>query len=129
VLAVKAVQEKTSVLVAQGKQEMEAAAVEKKKRRRRSATPSVQELRSQPLEKKKWHDIKAVQKAEVACVESMRKENATLRSTVKKKDTAVAISQQKKTVIGVPHVNTHVVRIKDVKLEVDEGVVEERVEL
>jgi hypothetical protein len=128
VLAVKAVQEKTSVLVAQGKQEMEAAAVEKKKRRRRSATPSVQELRSQPLEKKKWHDIKAVQKAEVACVESMRKENATLRSTVKK-DTAVAISQQKKTVIGVPHVNTHVVRIKDVKLEVDEGVVEERVEL
>jgi hypothetical protein len=128
VLAVKAVQEKTSVLVAQGKQEMEAAAVEKKKRRRRSATPSVQELRSQPLEKKKWHDIKAVQKAEVACVESMRKENATLRSTVKK-DTAVAISQQKKTVIGVPHVNTHVVRIKDVKLEVDEEVVEERVEL
>jgi hypothetical protein len=127
-LAVKAVQEKTSVLVAQGKQEMEAAAVEKKKRRRRSATPSVQELRSQPLDKKKWHDIKAVQKAEVACVESMRKENATLRSTVKK-DTAVAISQQKKTVIGVPHVNTHVVRIKDVKLEVDEEVVEERVEL
>jgi hypothetical protein len=88
----------------------------------------VQELRSQPLEKKKWHDIKAVQKAEVACVESMRKENATLRSTVKKKDTTVAISQQKKTVIGVPHVNTHV-RIKDVKHEVDEGVVEERVEL
>jgi hypothetical protein len=45
VLEVKVIQEKTSMLVAQGDQETEAAAVEKtKKRRRRSreTTPSVQ---------------------------------------------------------------------------------------
>jgi hypothetical protein len=82
----------------------------------------------QVVEKKKRHDIEAVQKADVAYVESVHKENATLHSTVKK-DTAVAMSQKKKPVAGMAHGSTHTVQIKDVKLEVEEEVVEERVEL
>jgi hypothetical protein len=41
----------------------------------------------------------------------------------------VAISQQKKPVLGVAHGNTHAVQNKDVKHEVQEEVVEDRVEL
>jgi hypothetical protein len=81
------------------------------------------------VEKKKQPDFEPVQKAEVAYVVSMHKETTTLHSTTKKKDTNVAISQQKKPVAGVAHGNTHVVQIKDVKLEVEEDVVEQRVEL
>jgi hypothetical protein len=64
----------------------------------------------------------------VAYVESVSKENATLHNTAKKKMT-MAISQQKKPVTGIAHGNTHAMQIKDVKLEVEEEVVEERVEL
>jgi hypothetical protein len=62
VLVVKAVQEKTSVLVAQGTQETGADAVEKKKRRRRrrDATLRVQELKTQAVVKKKRPDIEAM---------------------------------------------------------------------
>jgi hypothetical protein len=97
VLAVKAVQEKTSVFVAQGTEEIEAAAVENRRRRwrRRGTTPSMQELKTHAAEKKKWPNIEVVQKAEMASVESMRMENATLHSIVKKKDTVVVISQKK----------------------------------
>jgi hypothetical protein len=91
VFVVKVVQEKTSVLVAQGAQETEAPSVEK----RRGATTSVQELRTHVVEKKKQPDIESVQKVEVAYVESVRKENATFHSTSKKKDMAAVISQQK----------------------------------
>jgi hypothetical protein len=64
----------------------------------------------------------------VAYVESVSKENATLHNTAKKKMT-MAISQQKKPVTGIAHGNTHAMQIKDVKLEVEKEVVEERVEL
>jgi hypothetical protein len=55
-LVVQAVQEKASVLVAQGTQDREATSVEKKKmrrRRRRGATPCVQELKTRAVRKKK----------------------------------------------------------------------------
>jgi hypothetical protein len=65
----------------------------------------------------------------VVSVESTRKLNATLHSPTKKNDTAVAIWTQKKPVASVAHGNTHAVQIKDVKLEVEEEVVEEWVEL
>jgi hypothetical protein len=129
VLAVKAMQEKTSLMVPQGTQVTEAAAVEKKKRRRtRGATTTVKELKMQVVEKKKQSDIEAMQNAEVAYVESMRKENATLHST-SKKDNTVAIWQQTNPVASVAHGNTHDVQIKDLKLDVEEVVVEELVEL
>jgi hypothetical protein len=65
-----------------------------------------------------------MQKVQVASVESVRKENATFHSTMKKKDTTVVTSQQKTPVVGVAHGNTHVVQIKDVKHEVEQEVVE-----
>jgi hypothetical protein len=65
----------------------------------------------------------------VVYVESVRKENATLHPTVKKKNMAVAILQQKKPVAGIAHGNTQTMQIKDVKLEVQEEVVAEQVEL
>jgi hypothetical protein len=52
-LVVQAVQEKASVLVAQGTQDREATSVEKKKMRRRGATPCVQELKTRAVRKKK----------------------------------------------------------------------------
>jgi hypothetical protein len=61
-----------------------------------------------------------VQNAEVVYLESVRKENATLHSTMKKKDTVVKILQQKKPVAGIAYSNTHAMQIKDVKLEVEE---------
>jgi hypothetical protein len=60
-----------------------------------------------------------VQNAEVVYLESVRKENATLHSTMKK-DTVVKILQQKKPVAGIAYSNTHAMQIKDVKLEVEE---------
>jgi hypothetical protein len=81
------------------------------------------------VEKKKRPDIEVTQTTEVASVESEHKENATLHSTVKKKDRAMAISQQKKSATGITNNNTHAMQIKDVKLEVEEKVVEQRVKL
>jgi hypothetical protein len=45
-----------------------------------------------------------------------------------KKGIVLAISQQKKSATGVAHGNTHTVQMKDVKLIVEEGVMEQRVE-
>jgi hypothetical protein len=90
VLAVKAMQEKTSVSVAQGTEETGADAVEKRRWRRRKGTaPNMQELKMQAEVKKKRSDIEAMWKAEVASVGSVRKENATFHSTIKWKDVAV----------------------------------------